>query len=190
MLNFYRLNQDYLRFDGNDRLDLIGRLSTNQVTTLKKYNGMKTILTNDKGRFVDLLTLYDFGDFIFTTCSFNNSKNVLDHLKKYTIMDDFKADDMSGTHETILFYGESPEKFAKEVFNIDLEGFTNNDFLVCAEEDRHAIVAKNDDGFSGLYFIYAAKDNDYWDKKIFSENNISTFRLNEISDRDYDLYRI
>src|SRR4030095_1267365 len=190
MLNFYRLNQDYLRFDGNDRLDLIGRLSTNQVTTLKKYNGMKTILTTDKGRFVDLLTLYDFGDFIFSTCSFNNSKNVLDHLEKYTIMDDFKVADMSSTHKTILFYGENSEKLSKEVFCIDPEGLIHNDFSLCIDDDHHAIIAKNDDEFSGIYFIYAAKDNEYWNQKIFSQNNINAFGLNEISAGDYEIIRI
>jgi len=56
MLNFYRLKQDYLKFEGNERLDLINRLSTNQVDKLQRFKGAKTVLTTDKGRFVDLIT--------------------------------------------------------------------------------------------------------------------------------------
>ncbi len=103
MLNYCKIPLDFLKFTGNDRLDLINRLSTNTVNSLGKFKGIKTVLTSDKGRFVDLLTLYNFGDFVFTACSFNNSKAVISHLDKYTIMDDFKVTDMSGTHAAILF---------------------------------------------------------------------------------------
>src|SRR6187399_1261410 len=106
MLNFYRLPQDYLKFTGAERLDLINRLSTNEVNSLGKSGGTKTILTSDKGRFVDLLTLYNFGDFVFASCSLNNSQNVISYLDKYTIMDDFTPVNMSGTHETVLLHGE------------------------------------------------------------------------------------
>jgi folate-binding protein YgfZ len=190
MLNFYGLNQDYLRFDGNDRLDLINRLSTNQVSTLEKFKGMKTILTSDKGRFVDLITLYDFGDFIFSTCSFNNSKNVLDYLDKYTIMDDFKAADMAGTHKTILFYGEYSGLFAKDIFNIDVKSFSNNDFSVYTEDGHDTIIARNDDEFGGYHFIYASRDSDYWNKRIFTDENICRYGLNEVNKNDYEIKRI
>jgi folate-binding Fe-S cluster repair protein YgfZ len=147
MLNFYRLQQDYLKFEGADRLDLINRLSTNEVNSLEKYMGIKTILTSDKGRFVDIVTLYNFGDFVFAACSFNNSKNVIAYLDKYTIMDDFKPVDMSGTHETILFYGDEVSSFASELFNIDTGNFENDDFSVYASDDKDSIIARNDDAF-------------------------------------------
>lgn len=190
MLNFYRLNRDYLRFDGNDRLDLINRLSTNQLNSLGKFKETKTILTTDKGRFVDLITLYDFGDFIFSECSFNNSKNVLAYLDKYTIMDDFSATDMAGTHETILFYGETSESFAKDLFSANVTLFSNNNFCVFKEDGHDSIVAKNDDEFGGFRFTYTVKDNDYWNKKIFTGENISRYGLHEISENDYEIKRI
>src|SRR4029077_17533831 len=97
MLNFYRIKSGYIKIEGNERLDLINRLSTNEVNSLGKFQGIKTILTSDKGRFVDLLTLYNFGDFVFCTSSFNNDDNVIAHLDKYTIMDDFRTKNMSRT---------------------------------------------------------------------------------------------
>ena len=130
MLNFYRIKFDYLKFEGKERLDLINRLSTNEVNSLSKLGGIKTILTTDKGRFVDLLTLYNFGDFVFASCSFNNAQHVIAHLDKYTIMDDFRVSNMAESHESILFFGENNEKFAKEVLNADTSGFSNNDFTL------------------------------------------------------------
>jgi hypothetical protein len=122
------------------------------VDNLQKFKGVKTILTNEKGRFVDLITLYNFGDFVFATCSFNNSKQVLSHIDKYTIMDDFKATDMTGTHESILFFGDDSILFAKNFFGVDLSIFSNNDFTVFIENNCHSIISRNDDAFGGFLF--------------------------------------
>jgi len=185
MLNFYRLKQDYLKFEGNERLDLINRLSTNQVDKLQRFKGAKTVLTTDKGRFVDLITFYNFGDFVFTACSFNNSKQVLSHIDKYTIMDDFKATDMAGTHETILIYGDDCESLAKKTFGVELNSLSNNDFSIFVENGCHSMIARNDDKFGGGLFIFASKDKNMWENKLGLSKN-----FNEITDNEYDIKRI
>ncbi len=188
MLNFYRLPQDYLKFNGGDRLDLINRLSTNGVNSLEKFHGIKTILTSDKGRFVDLLTLYNFGDFVFASCSFNNAANVLAHLDKYTIMDDFIPTNMSGTHEAILFYGDNAQGLMKKISERNISTFVDNDFFLTNGHD--AIIANNDDAFGGVQFIYSVIDKDYWNNLIFTEENIKEFTLSEVSPEEYDVKRI
>jgi tRNA-modifying protein YgfZ len=179
MLNFYRFRQDYLKFEGNDRLDLINRLSTNQVNTLQRYSGIKTVLTNDKGRFVDLITLYNFGDFIFTACSFNNAANVISHLDKYTIMDDFKVTNIAGTHETILFYGDDSGKFAKDVFDSDIKKMKNNDFVIFKSSDKDAIITRNDDRYGGFMLIYAIEDKEHWNHFLFAGRLTNTFKVTD-----------
>jgi folate-binding protein YgfZ len=190
MLYFCKIKSDFLKFEGSDRLDLINRLSTNEVNSLGKFKGVKTILTTDKGRFVDLITLYNFGDFIFVKCSYGNTDAVLNHLEKYTIMDDFKAVNMAGTHEIILFYGAGFNELSKELFNIDTSGFANNDFAVYAEENRPVMAARNDDAFGGCHFIYDVKDKDYWEKKIFNESVKSKYELSELRQDEYETKRI
>lgn len=190
MLNYCKIPLDFLKFSGNDRLDLVNRLSSNKVDNLKKHGGIKTVLTSDKGRFIDLLTLYNFGDFVFAVCSFNNSKPVIAHLDKYTIMDDFKVIDMAGTHEAVLFYGGNADKFAEEIFNIDISKFSNNDFGIFGEEDRHSIIARNDDGFGGFYFIYSIKDSEHYQKMLFNDELIKKFTFNKIPEEVYEFERI
>jgi len=190
MLNFYSFKQDYLKFEGSDRLGLINRLSTNQVNNLQKNNGIKTVLTNDKGRFVDVLTLYNFGDFIFSTCSVNNASNVIAHLDKYTIMDDFVPVNMAGIYETILFYGENAGSFINEIFTINVSNFINNDFEIFNMDGHDSIVAKNDDRFGGYMFIFPESDNDYWVSYIFKSKNITRYDPKEINDTEYDKKRI
>jgi folate-binding protein YgfZ len=190
MFNFYKIRFDFLKFTGNDRLDLIHRLSTNDVNSLNKYGVINTILTSDKGRIIDLMTLYHFGDFIFSACSEGNSKRIMEHLDKYTIMDDFKAENMSGTHGSILFYGEGSEEYAKEVFKINPPGLKAKDFIVYSENGKDAIISKIDNGFGGFIFIYAKEDEDFYFKKLFEKNLIRKKELKEMSDTEYDYNRI
>jgi folate-binding protein YgfZ len=190
MLYFHRFRQDYLKFEGSDRLDLINRLSTNQVKSLQENHGLKTVLTSDKGRFVDLLALYNFNDFVFACCSFNNSANVIAHLDKYTIMDDFRVKDMAGTHETILFFGDRADEFADAAFGINMQAFVNNNFGICRHGGRDSIAARNDDAFGGFVFIYSAADKDYWNSFIFTDGNIHKYGLTEMNDELYDEKRI
>ncbi len=188
MLNFYRLQQDYLKFTGTERLDLINRLSTNEVKSLEKFQTVKTVLTSDKGRFVDLLTMYNLGDLVFASCSFNNSAIVIAHLDKYTIMDDFTPLNMSGTHETILFYGDKVNEFVNKISGKDIQGLKDNEFIVTTEHD--AIIAKNDDAFGGVLFIYSVNDKTYWDELLFSNENINELSMHEVTPVEYDVKRV
>jgi len=190
MLNYIEIKSDFLKFTGNDRLDLINRMSTNEVNSLIKFKGIKTILTSDKGRFVDLITLYNFGNFVFTACSYNNSNNVLSHLDKYTVMDDFRAEDMAGTHREILFYGEDAGDYAKELFDIDISKFSNNDFGIYSEVNRDVIISRNDDLFGGFVFICASEDWEYYSVKLFNPDYKSKSGLKETSLDEYEVQRI
>ncbi|MBZ0203846.1 MAG: hypothetical protein IT281_09005 [Ignavibacteria bacterium] len=190
MLNFYRLPQDYLKFEGADRLDLINRLSTNLVNSLDKYGGVKTILTSDKGRFIDLLHLYNFGDFVFSTCSFKNTPNVMAHLDKYTIMDDFKAADISGTHGTILFYGDNVTEYFKEVLGENIRSINHRAFKIVSHDGHDAIITQNDDAFGGFYFIFSTEGNETWERLLFSKQVIAKYELTKTSEKDFDTQRV
>lgn len=188
MLNYYRLPQDYLKFTGKDKLDLIHRLSTNDVNSMDKYHIIKTILTTDKGRFVDLLTLFNFGDFIFASSSKDTANKVLGHLDKYTIMDDFHTENMSGTHETIIFIGDEADKFIKEAFGFIL--IEQNVFKIYGEDGKDSILVKNDYPLGGAILIYSVTDKDYYENKIFNRDISQKYGLTELSDTDYQTLRI
>ncbi len=190
MAFFYRIKYDYIKFSGKDRLDLLHRLSTNDIKDPGKFNKKKTILTTDKGRIVDLLTLYNFDDFIFTICSFNNAVNVLKHIDKYTIMEDFKAEDMSRTHEVILFFGDGAREFCRDLFDIDLDKLSYNKFVTYTIDGKHTIIARNDDGFEGFILVYATEDRETIESRILNSEYLREHQVAEIDDAKYEEQRI
>lgn len=190
MLNFYKLHKDYLIFTGSDKLGLVNRLSSNDVKSLANNEWKKTILTTDKGRFVDLLILFNFGDFVFTVCSGGNAENILYHLDKYTIMDDFHAKNMTGTHGSVLFFGNNADDFALSMFGIDLSTLQSGKFYIDKSGGKDSIILNNDDEFGGFIFIYAKEDEAFQFNRIFSEELKAKYKLHEIAEDEYEVKRI
>jgi len=58
-----------LKVSGTDALDLLNRLSTNNLEHFTPDKCMGTILTNNKGRIIDLLTIIPTGDSLLVLTS-------------------------------------------------------------------------------------------------------------------------
>ena len=76
---------------GKDALDLLNRLSTNDLTPIiDNYPlAIQTVLTNEKGRIIDMLTVVrDKIGHVMLVTSANKEQDVIQWLDKYTIMED------------------------------------------------------------------------------------------------------
>src|SRR5579871_2765275 len=75
---------------GKDALDLLNRMSSNDVTPLEKGSGViQTALLNEKGRFVDLLKVVkdSLGETLII-CGKDKEQTIISWLDKFTIMED------------------------------------------------------------------------------------------------------
>jgi hypothetical protein len=74
---------------GSDTLDLLDRLTTNNLTDLTDVGmGMGSVLTSNKGRIIDLLYVFKLPDYILVITSYDACKKVKDWIEFYTIMED------------------------------------------------------------------------------------------------------
>ena len=84
-----------LRAAGADALDLLNRLSTNRVDNLLPGQGAPTILTTDRGRILDLLTVVNAGPYALLLTGPGSQEAVIAWLDKYTIMEDLTLTDIT-----------------------------------------------------------------------------------------------
>ena len=94
-----------LRATGADSLDLINRLSTNNVDELEPGQGAPTVLTTDSGRIVDLLHVVNLGEYVLLLTSPETQQPVIDWLDKYTIMDDIEVEDQTAVTTMLALLG-------------------------------------------------------------------------------------
>ncbi len=78
-----------LRLDGQDSVDLLQRISTNHLTGLKPGEHRQTILTNEKGRIVDLVTVFRNTETSFLVAAQStDQKRLAEWINKYIVMED------------------------------------------------------------------------------------------------------
>ncbi len=94
-----------LKASGVDALDLLNRLSTNKVIDLQPGEGAPTILTTDRGRILDLITVLNTGDHVLLLTSPGLQQPVIEWLDKYTILEDLTVEDVSGSTAMFGLYG-------------------------------------------------------------------------------------
>ena len=94
-----------LRMSGADSLDLLHRLSTQDLRGLQAGQGAMTVLTSDKGRIIDLLTVYHCGDHLLLLTSPGNQQSVFQWLDKYTIIEDSTTTDVTAETALLFFFG-------------------------------------------------------------------------------------
>ena len=98
-----------LKASGEDALDLLNRLSTNRVDHLQPGHWAPTVLTSDRGRIVDLLTVIRAGDCVYLLTSPGQQVPVMEWLDKFTIMEDLVVEDVSDSTTVIALAGQNPE---------------------------------------------------------------------------------
>ena len=96
-----RSNFGRLRITGADALDLLNRLSTNNLIDLGPGEGASTVLTTNKGRIIDLLLVVArLGGELLVVTSPSAAEKVVEWIDLYTFGEDIAVQDV--TEETAL----------------------------------------------------------------------------------------
>ncbi len=98
-----------LRLTGKHVLDLLHRLSTNDVKNLAVDQWTTTILTTDKGRILDVITVLRREHHVILLCGEGRAEVVSAWLDKYIIMDDVQIENVTSKLHAYYFFG--PQSF-------------------------------------------------------------------------------
>lgn len=111
-----------LKATGEDALDLLNRLSTNKVIDLQPGQGAPTILTTDRGRILDLITVLNTGDHVLLLTSPGLQQPVIEWLDKYTILEDLTVEDVSGATAMLGVWGPESQASLETAAGLPLAG--------------------------------------------------------------------
>ncbi|MCH8280545.1 MAG: aminomethyltransferase family protein [Chloroflexi bacterium] len=111
-----------LKATGADGLDLLNRLSTNKVVDLAPGEAAPTILTTDRGRIVDLISVVNMGGYVMLITSPGTQQTVIDYLDKYTIMEDLTVEDVTGETTMLAVLGPDSRSALEAAAAVSLSG--------------------------------------------------------------------
>ena len=112
-----------LRATGSDVLDLLNRLSTNEVISLQPGEGAATVLTTDRGRVLDLLTVLNLGDHVLLITSPRTRDKVIEWIDKYTIVDDVALEDVTLSTAMLSVVGPKAQALLESLSGLELDTF-------------------------------------------------------------------
>jgi len=101
-----------LRFQGKDALDLLNRLSTNQLNDLASGEARATVLTSNKGRIVDVLTVARQDGHLLVLTSPETPRKVAEYIDFYTFSEDVRVEDITGATAMLSVTGPQAEAWA------------------------------------------------------------------------------
>lgn len=104
---------------GADRLDLLHRLSTNDLLSLKTDTSAYTIFTTDKGRIVDLARVIVLEDAVVLIVSAGNERRVVDWINKYTITEDIQLTVVSDEKMLVSAFGPKSHEVIGGLYGVD-----------------------------------------------------------------------
>ena len=109
----------WLRMRGADRLDLLQRLTTNDLASLRPGSGKHTVLLTDKARVIDVLAVLHDEHETMILCSAGNAGRVRTWLRNYVIMDDVQVADCSADVTAIEWTGPQSPLAIREILGVD-----------------------------------------------------------------------
>ena len=113
---YLRSNSSVIKHSGSDSLDLLNRLTTNDLSNLNKLNPIRTLLTNNKGRIVDsLLILMRNDNDLYLLSDSNDQSKIINEIEKYTIIEDSILSDISKNISRLILYGKDIKSFLQNV---------------------------------------------------------------------------
>lgn len=110
-----------LLHEGVDALDLLHRLSTNDLLQLEPGRSMFTVLTSERGRIIEVLNVACLErDRLLLLSESSSAKQALDWIDRFTIIEDASISDASADLARFAVIGPTAYEAVRAVFGVHL----------------------------------------------------------------------
>ena len=189
----YINNCSLISIKGNDALDLIDRLTTNDVSSLKPMEHMYTILTSPKGKMIDILSILRLEDNIILGCSKDSLKPILEWIDFYTFGEEVEIIiDQKDFESSLMVFGDSSVELLNNTFDLDMSLSEGKSMYVAFNsnsEGRSKILIVNKKYYhADHYEVYSTSENLKQLIQIFAKT--TSFETILINDKNFNDYRI
>jgi folate-binding protein YgfZ len=148
-----------LRASGKDAVDLLDRLSTNDLSGLALGKGVSTVLTTNKGRVIDLLRVVHLGGHLLVLCSRDAVTRVSEWIDFYTFEEDVVVSEVTAEYFITGLVGPQALATAQQVAGAAAAGLTAYGAVDADVAGVKATVVRTDFlGEAAFDFIVAVSD--------------------------------
>jgi tRNA-modifying protein YgfZ len=167
---------------GRDKLDLLHRLSTNDVRSLEPGHATSTVFTTEKGRVVDYVYVIALESLLLLITSPQYHDVFVKWIDKYTISEDIMLSATKQQTSMLSLIGPNAIAFAKTVFGVGLQ--VNQVVTVPGVSGMNAVVLRQEFGTTIVDCVFnVAQASTVWQE--FSRIGVTMMGFNA-----YEAFRI
>ncbi|MEZ4666754.1 MAG: glycine cleavage system protein T [Anaerolineae bacterium] len=134
-----RSHEGCIENSGRDRLELIQRISTNDVLHMSVGEGRPTLFTNPNGRIIDRLMIYDRDETALITTEPGRSEAVKNYLQHQIFFrDDVRIRDLSSNSKLFTLHGPAADTVVQLLTGATLQ--TTGFWVISATIDSESIL--------------------------------------------------
>ena len=185
----------FIAVKGKDSIDLLDRLTTNDLKSLKSMEHAYSLLVSPKGRMIEMLSVLNLEGQIILGCSANSLNKVLEWIDFYTFGEEVEIIlDQKDYQSKIMIMGENSISFINFIFGIDMSLSEGKSMFIALNKQHYGrikllIVNKNYFDF-GHYEIYASREDVDYVLKLFKQNRHNFKFVDYLNDDKFNNYRI
>lgn len=175
---------------GNDVLDFLNRISTNNVKELAPYHYISTLFINDKGRLIDRTALIRLEDEFYLVGSKNNDAVLSRWIDKYIITEDVKSENKTNQFLILDVIGPQAESYLTLICGKEVDDLDNNKLHKVEINNTISFLLKKKAGSGeNLYWIISQIEhtNNLMDYLL---SHKSVFDLSMVGEKAFDFYRV
>ena len=188
-------NYKFIAVKGKDSIDLLDRLTTNDLKSLKSMEHAYSLLVSPKGRMIEILSILNLEDQIILGCSADSLDKVLEWIDFYTFGEEVEITfDEKDYQSKIMIMGENSIPFINSIFGIDMSLSEGKSMFIALNKPLYGrikllVVNKNYFDF-GHYEIYASREDIDYVLKLLKKNNGNFEFVDYLNDDQFNNFRI
>ncbi|HIB34883.1 MAG TPA: hypothetical protein EYO26_00325 [Dehalococcoidia bacterium] len=185
----------FIAVKGKDSIDLLDRLTTNDLKSLKSIEPAYSLLVSPKGRMIEMLSVLNLEGQIILGCSADSLNKVLEWIDFYTFGEEVEIIlDQKDYQSKIMIMGENSISFINFIFGIDMSLSEGKSMFIALNKQHYGrikllIVNKNYFDF-GHYEIYASREDVDYVLKLFKQNRRNFKFVDYLNEDKFNNYRI
>ncbi|MFQ5651897.1 MAG: aminomethyltransferase family protein [bacterium] len=140
-----RKSPGYLRVTGRDHVDLLHRLTTNDLRALEPGEGQITVFANEIGRIIDRVHLLKLEDAVHLITSPGNGEKIRTWIDKYIFIEDVQVQDHSDTYGVLSVFGPKSAASLHAVLDCPAEQLRDCAFTQTTWQGNRLLVQRSDE---------------------------------------------
>ena len=137
-----------LEFGGEDALDLLNRLTTNELMDMEVDSAVATVLTSNKGRIMDLLLVLWLEDRLLVLTAPETRQKVADWIDFYTFVEDVSVRDITAETSMLSVAGPGAASLLEATSDADISPIGRYDAVGTSVGGAETTLVRTD--FLGL----------------------------------------